>query len=278
LHSLYSELLPLLEAPNALGFDLAAVADRRLHDRTTSDQAKRLRILGKALEAESKSAEKAGNIEPAVAFALADVRLGTVFCRSGVMIDAMIGHAVMGRGSAQLAAIRQQLDPALGRKVSEALQAIEALHEPAAAICRRDMAYCEDLYGWQVRLSNIVERITNGPQMQWEGSQAFSGMVDRWLATSRLLQTDLAIRRFRAEQGELPADLEDMVPKYLPVVPLDRFTQRPLVYRAAGDEFTLYSVGDDGADNGGKFTDRKTYLDARFRSGYDFDLDTFTRP
>jgi hypothetical protein len=67
----------------------------------------------------------------------------------------------------------------------------------------------------------------------------------------------LALEKFRAATGEYPAALEELVPAYLPEVPVDPWSGGPLVYRrieetAGGWEYMLYSVGNDRTDDGGK--------------------------
>jgi hypothetical protein len=64
--------------------------------------------------------------------------------------------------------------------------------------------------------------------------------------------TAIAISRYRLQTGALPADLAALVPKYLPVLPMDNMDGKPLRYRllpARG--FALYSVGEDGIDGQG---------------------------
>lgn len=46
-----------------------------------------------------------------------------------------------------------------------------------------------------------------------------------------------------------PRRLEDLVPDVLASVPLDRFTDTPLVYERRGDGYLLYSVGKNGTDD-----------------------------
>jgi hypothetical protein len=72
-----------------------------------------------------------------------------------------------------------------------------------------------------------------------------------------LLRTDLAIRRYRTAQGNWPDSLESLVPEQLPRVPLDPFSDKPLVYRRADDDFLLYSVGFNRFDDGGQFDESK---------------------
>jgi hypothetical protein len=64
----------------------------------------------------------------------------------------------------------------------------------------------------------------------------------------------LALRAYQAREGRYPRQLADLTPKYLKVVPVDRFTEGPLIYRLEGEGngYVLYSVGPNGKDNGGE--------------------------
>ncbi len=75
-------------------------------------------------------------------------------------------------------------------------------------------------------------------------------------AVYRLADTLLAIAEYRASRGgALPKRLDDLVPVFLKSVPLDPFDGQPLRYRqtilpSGFDEITLYSVGENGVDDG----------------------------
>ena len=62
----------------------------------------------------------------------------------------------------------------------------------------------------------------------------------------------MALNRYRAANGRWPADLNELVPAFIAAVPGDPFARGPLRYRAdnAGG-WVIYSVGPDGADDGG---------------------------
>ncbi|MBX3175755.1 MAG: hypothetical protein KF886_00195 [Candidatus Hydrogenedentes bacterium] len=62
-----------------------------------------------------------------------------------------------------------------------------------------------------------------------------------------LLRAGIAIERFRLAEGEAPASLADLVPAYLPKLPLDPMNGAPLQYTRGEGEFALCSVGDTGA-------------------------------
>jgi len=70
-------------------------------------------------------------------------------------------------------------------------------------------------------------------------------------ADIRATQAELAIRRYQIATGMLPDSLEALVPDYLPEVPIDPFSEQPLLYKLEDDGYRLYSVYEDGRDGGG---------------------------
>jgi hypothetical protein len=80
----------------------------------------------------------------------------------------------------------------------------------------------------------------------------------RALADRRLAATCLAVRLYALDHGgKLPRRLEDLVPRYLPSVPLDPLASGGQPLRYANDSSDpqrprVYSVGVDGDDDGGK--------------------------
>lgn len=73
------------------------------------------------------------------------------------------------------------------------------------------------------------------------------------LAYMRVVQTALAIERWRlAHNGRLPDSLTDLVPGYLPTIPLDPFDEKPLRYKKSAQGYVVYSIGPDLIDDGGK--------------------------
>ncbi|MCL5281827.1 MAG: hypothetical protein M1376_18170 [Planctomycetes bacterium] len=67
-----------------------------------------------------------------------------------------------------------------------------------------------------------------------------------------LARTALAVERYRLASGKLPERLEELVPQYLNEVPSDPFDGNPLRYRRVDPGYCLYSISEDGQDNGGK--------------------------
>jgi hypothetical protein len=62
----------------------------------------------------------------------------------------------------------------------------------------------------------------------------------------------VALTLHHRQNGGWPATLDELTPMLLPAVPLDRFDGRPLRYRLIDGWPTLYSVGADRDDDGGR--------------------------
>ena len=71
---------------------------------------------------------------------------------------------------------------------------------------------------------------------------------DARLRTARLA---LAAARYRAEKGELPQNLDELVPDYIPILPRDPFDGKPMKYRITDDGAVIYSIGRDDQDDNG---------------------------
>ena len=71
--------------------------------------------------------------------------------------------------------------------------------------------------------------------------------------------TTLAALRYQSQKGTLPDNLDQLVRAgYLVSVPDDPYGPGSLIYKKTDDEFTLYSVGDNMIDDGGKYgTDKQ---------------------
>jgi hypothetical protein len=69
----------------------------------------------------------------------------------------------------------------------------------------------------------------------------------------RLIVTAIALERYAIQHREYPKSLADIVPAFLPAVPVDFMDGKELRYRRLGDgRYLLYSVGLDCVDNGGQ--------------------------
>jgi hypothetical protein len=68
----------------------------------------------------------------------------------------------------------------------------------------------------------------------------------------RSLATACAVERYRMAHGRLPATLEDLVPAFLPSIPTDPLTGKPLCYKPSeSSSYLIYGTGWDQTDNAG---------------------------
>ena len=82
--------------------------------------------------------------------------------------------------------------------------------------------------------------------------------ADRSLTTSRLAITVAGLERHRLATGRYPKALSDLVPKWVPAVPLDPMDGQPLRYRLNADEtFTVYGIGPNQTDDNGVFESKQ---------------------
>jgi hypothetical protein len=81
------------------------------------------------------------------------------------------------------------------------------------------------------------------------------------VARIHLTLVAIALERYRlAHNDQLPDMLQELVPVYLPAVPADPFDGKPVHYQMLSKGYLIYSIGEDGVDNGGSEwnTERKT--------------------
>ena len=84
----------------------------------------------------------------------------------------------------------------------------------------------------------------------------------RYKLHTEALITVTALFRYRQDKNLYPKNLEELVTAdYMKKLPMDCFSNKPLVYKKADDNFLLYSYGPDCKDDGGKpaYNDKGRY-------------------
>lgn len=167
--------------------------------------------------------------------------------RQGLLIDDLVGIACQAIGAPRLVQIAAHLSPDNRREILSQLIALDQSREAAATIIQRDREWGRQTYGWlRSAWAQIATRKSvRAAEMQFEKRHTHS------VAALRLVMTELAVRGYEAKSGRPPKTLGDLVPEWLPAVPLDPFSNQPLVYRLTTNSFLLYSLGPDAQDNQG---------------------------
>jgi hypothetical protein len=195
---------------------------------------------------------------------------------------------------AQHEQVAEATDGGMGGLVTRGFM-LHWIHAPVWRIAWADQGALFDLNEWQVIIERERIARTNGwvvladrskalsLNIPWapflQGSQNISfydklrllfaeenlgiseGIIRKTLfmqAQQQMAVAAIAIDRYRLKTGHLPVTLSDLVPDYLPALPQDFMNGRPLRYRLSpADDFILYSVGEDGNDDGGDRALRK---------------------
>lgn len=90
-------------------------------------------------------------------------------------------------------------------------------------------------------------------------------------AAKQLAITAIALKRFELKHKQLPTHLDELVPDFVKTVPRDPVDGQPLRYRLNNDHsFTLYSIGENGIDDGGSATNAKASKSFSWQRGVDW--------
>jgi hypothetical protein len=208
---------------------------------------KNLYRLANLLEAEGRLREVDQRLADALPSYIDSLRLGNAMSQGGFIIHRLVGCACEADACIQLSRLAPTLGPEEARWLIAELERIGSATVPWDEVRRNE-------YGFhQYHVRNGLNLITTA-KVRWQGRREMKQAEMRQntlVAHLRLLTVELALRCYQSEQWVAPTNLAQLVPNYLHRLPADPFTGRPLVYLPEGTRWLLYSVGEDGVDNGG---------------------------
>lgn len=88
--------------------------------------------------------------------------------------------------------------------------------------------------------------------LQFDTIRRMQDAADRVEQSERNLHIAFALATYQRDHQSYPKALDDLVPKYLPKLPDDLFTGKPLIYRPSENGYLLYSLGPNGKDDDGR--------------------------
>jgi hypothetical protein len=223
----HDSLVPVTYAPNDL--HLAPHAE--------------LRALLRYWGTEGRAAETDGRYDEACETYLDLIRAGAKTGRGGLFVEWILSGLFVKDGAEGIQRVRGRLSASKSRQTCVELRSLETTLQGVEASLEREYICAQHAYGWHARIRFL-------PMFDLD-TEVNKRIEAHRLAVIRLLECDLAMRCFQHERGTWPAALDELVPEFLPTVPLDPFTGRPLIYRRQADGFLLYSTGPDQIDNGG---------------------------
>ena len=212
------------------------------------NQLARMKRLVQLLAAEGRLREMENQPADAARSYVDAIRFGNEMSRGGFLITRLVGLACEAIGYAPLAKLAPKLNPDEARAVLKDLDKLDAGRVTWAEVQQNERRYTR--YQLRNRFNPIMWVMG-----WWQTRQAMQRAETKHktvVARERLLAAELALRCYQSEQGHPPARLDELATNYLSHVPEDPFSGQPLVYRAQGTNWLLYSVGPDGVDDGGK--------------------------
>lgn len=233
----------------------------------------KLGAFSAVLDADAEQAMQRKDFDAAMPYVMAQLQMGDNLHRRGFVMHRWAGSIGMMR----MAALRNDVSTANARQVLTLLRRFERDHEPIDVTLQREQAWEDREQNWRSRLKRL-DGSTRGSVGNLSKMQIRSlREADHYSPIlPRLLAAELALRVFREDHGRLPLKLDELVPKYLDSVPIDPFSDKPLVYRATDGKFQLYTVWSNGLDEGGK-TGKGDAEEMGKRLPVDYDLDTAVR-
>jgi hypothetical protein len=113
---------------------------------------------------------------------------------------------------------------------------------------------------WPDRIDAIVNTDPRGLPQPFFGPgivtpdrlEAFVSSALRPLVVNRAIRIAVAVERYRRDHSEaVPANVQALVPAYLPSVPVDPFTGKAMRFVKEATGYVAYSVGSNRRDDGG---------------------------
>jgi hypothetical protein len=199
-----------------------------------------------ALYAQAELARRTGDLELELANYVNLLRLTHAESRgTATDYDPLLGQFEADAHSS-IWKLRERVSAEQCIRLAAELSELDRRREPWSVRAQRQRVI-EANAGWQRHAQVILQ--------EWSGTERNPHWrVDhfRRVAELRVLVIELSLRAYQLGHGRLPTRLSEMVPEHLPSVPQDPFGKGEMKYRLAGASYSLYSIGPDGSDDGGK--------------------------
>jgi hypothetical protein len=235
-----------------------------------------LRDLARAFVLEAWLAWRESKRSEATHIAIDSLRLDAAVRNGGLVADFLIGMALAAPGISFLRQCRGGLDGETAIATARTILQIDDQQEALETIEERDArweeatSHAHDDESGASTFEREIDDFSDFPDQETARAvraamKAYAAQppeVHRQLrrqleyrqaATVRLLAIELALNAYRGQQDHYPERLDALAPEVLPSLPTDPFTGQSFIYRRDADRYTVYSVGPDGRDDGGRF-------------------------
>jgi hypothetical protein len=212
-----------------------------------------LRRFEKVLNAKGAAALHAGNTAESLACCSDILRLAELLHQGGLLIHTMMSAAIEERSLRGIYRSLPQMNAQQCKTAIRELTEYDRRREPWSDVMHREKVWIRKTSGWLGALGYEITILSNddGP---W-GVMAYArGPQPRVQTLCHLLIAELAIRAYQLDHGKPPLSPADLVPEYLANFPDDPYSpdSHPLRSAFANGQLKIWSLGEDGDDDGGK--------------------------
>jgi hypothetical protein len=120
----------------------------------------------------------------------------------------------------------------------------------------------EESYYWFSNAMNVDLHFTVSESVPVSASSFYRVM--KMEMGRRVVVTAIALKRYQLKHGKYPVALDALTPQFLSTVPRDLDGKSLRYQRNVDGSFTLYSIGDNGVDNGGDPTPTEGHKSSLF--------------
>jgi hypothetical protein len=230
-----------LTRQSVMPMDFSLTNNARFLPRGRINLALLLAAEGRLREMENRPAEAAQSYVDAL-------RYGNEVSRGGFLINRLLGITCEAIGYAPLAKLAPKLNPDEACALLRDLDKLDVGRVTWAEVQQSERRFMRYQRG---KHFNPIMWVMGWWQIR-QAMQRAETKTKTVVARERLLAVELALRCYQSAHGHPPARLDELTTNYLSHMPQDPFSGQPLVYRAQGTNWLLYSVGSDGVDDGGK--------------------------
>jgi RNA polymerase sigma factor (sigma-70 family) len=209
--------------------------ESRVADNNAPDMLKILELLKKlalAFSGEGRLAAMESHSDDAVRSYLETIRLGQESSRGGTLIVRLTGIAIEKNGLNSLQPLTDSTDPARCKRIALALESLDAKEPPISETLACEKAFADKMVAAEPLMRRLMRAVTQPMQnkMLAPAIQQGTKKIQAYQLALRQTMIASAARAYELEKNQRPANLRDLTPDYLKVIPKDPITGKDIVY------------------------------------------------
>jgi hypothetical protein len=213
-------------ARSGLQIQCRVVLDYSANSQTLLDELAGMKRLAQAFAAEGKLSEMKNHPADAAKSYLDAIHFGNESARGGVLISELVGIAIEAIGTSDLQKIADQLDAKSCHETATALESLDAKRQTWDEVMQQENDWSRRTFtGLRYEIVRLMSQKSLTPALQKTKQKSAAQQLK-----TRQLIVRLAARAYELDKGKPPANLSELVPDYLKVVPQDPVAGGDIIY------------------------------------------------